>query len=200
LSEAKRIRSPAKSAGGGPVLPPPVPMEARDDDVVAAPSGGGARTEADEPMGRGAAGLPPASRSNGHSAAEFSPGSPFDSALAAYRAHRFAESGRAFDALSSGDVNADLWAARSLRDGSGCRAAVARFNEVADRAPSSPPGWDAALEGARCYRLLGDAAGARTRLTPLLKVPTFADRARAELSSLSRGYASPLPATPAGSP
>jgi hypothetical protein len=182
-SEAKRIRPAAKSVAGaqGRALPaPPPPTESRtDDDVSTARGGASARTEADEPTARGAAG-PPADVT----ATEPSPAAPFDSALAAYRASRFTEAGRAFDALSAGDVNADLWAARSLRDGSGCRAAVARFDEVAERAPSSSPGWDAALEGARCYRLLGDVASARARLTPLLKVPTFADRARVELSGL----------------
>ncbi len=194
-TEAKRSRPAAKSVAGAQGLalpPPPSPTESRtDNDISTARGTAGTRAEADEPTARRAAG-PSAAASpifarspDDGTAPEPSPAAPFDSALDAYRARRFTESGRAFDALSPGDVNADLWAARSLRDGSGCRAAVARFDEVAERAPSSSPGWDAALEGARCYRLLGDVARARARLTPLLKVATFADRARVELSGLS---------------
>ncbi|HSY20889.1 MAG TPA: zf-HC2 domain-containing protein [Polyangiaceae bacterium] len=118
------------------------------------------------------------------------PAASFDDAMNAYRARRFDDASRSFDALSSGDPRADLWAARAQREGNGCGAAVARFDEVASRVPGTPVGWDAALDGGRCYRFLGNAAGARARLTPLLKVPAYADRARAELSALSHAPAS----------
>jgi hypothetical protein len=115
----------------------------------------------------------------------------FDDAMNAYRARRFDEASRTFDALASGDPRADLWAARSQREGNGCGAAVGRFDEVAARAPGTPVGWDAALEGGRCYRFLGNAPSARARLTPLVKVPAYADRARAELAAISRASANP---------
>ncbi len=125
-----------------------------------------------------------AARGEGVAKAEAAPpDSLFDSAMTAYRARRFDEAARGFDALST-DANADLWAARALRNGRGCRAAASRFDEVAARAAGDRTGWDAALEGAHCYRALGDAAGARARLLPLLDVPEFADRARAELATL----------------
>jgi TolA-binding protein len=112
--------------------------------------------------------------------------SPFDSALEAYRGGRFDDAARAFDALSAGDPNADLWAARSLREGKGCRSAVARFDKVARRASGSPPGWDALLEGALCYRALGDFGNARVYWTALLSVDSHKDRARAELDRLGQ--------------
>ncbi len=112
---------------------------------------------------------------------------PFDAALSAYRAHRYAEASRAFEALAAGDPNADLWAARSLREASGCGAAASRFDQVARRAAGTPAGWDALLEGAQCYRGNGDVPTARARLIALLGVPGYKDRAQAELDRLARG-------------
>jgi TolA-binding protein len=110
--------------------------------------------------------------------------SPLDSALEAYRAGRFDDAVRAFDALAAGDPNADLWAARSRRESKGCRSAVARFDKVARRASGTAPGWDALLEGALCYRALGDFGKARVYFTALLAVDSHKDRARAELDRI----------------
>jgi hypothetical protein len=83
-----------------------------------------------------------------------------------------------------------LAAARALRDSQGCRAAVSRFDEVAQHAAGSSAGWEALLESARCYRSLGDSANARARFTTLLGVAEFKDRARSELDLLDRPPAS----------
>jgi tetratricopeptide (TPR) repeat protein len=109
----------------------------------------------------------------------------FDAALRSYRAGHFNEAVRAFDALSAADPNApDLWAARATRDGKGCRAAVTRFDKTAQHYRQAPPGWDALLEGALCYRALGDFGTARARLTALLGIDSHKDRARAELERI----------------
>jgi TolA-binding protein len=127
----------------------------------------------------------------------------FDTALRSYRAGRFNEAARAFDALGPADPNApDLWAARALREGKGCRAAVTRFDKTAQRHKQTPPGWDALLEGALCYRALGDFGTARTRLGALLGVDSHKDRARAELDRIdelqqAQASAETPPATPA---
>jgi hypothetical protein len=112
--------------------------------------------------------------------------SPFDTALQTYRAGRFDDATRAFDALAPADPNADLWAARAVRESKGCRNALARFDRVARRAGGAPAGWDALLEGALCYRAVGDFANARVRLTELLKVDSHKDRAQAELDRLNQ--------------
>jgi hypothetical protein len=124
--------------------------------------------------------------------------SPLDSALEAYRGGRFDDAARAFDALSAGDPNADLWAARSIRESKGCRNAVARFDKVARRASGSPPGWDALLEGALCYRAIGDFGKARVYLTALLGVDSHKDRARAELDRLGQLQRPQATIAPAG--
>jgi hypothetical protein len=111
----------------------------------------------------------------------------FDAALRSYRAGRFDEAARAFDALQPTEPNApDLWAARAIRDGKGCRAAVTRFDKTAQRYKQAPPGWDALLEGALCYRNIGDFGTARARLNALLGVDSHKDRARAELDRIDQ--------------
>jgi tetratricopeptide (TPR) repeat protein len=116
---------------------------------------------------------------------EEQPDDRFNAALRSYRAGRFDEAAKAFDAIAPSDPNApDLWAARSIRDGKGCRAAVARFDKTAQRYRQTPPGWDALLEGALCYRALDDLGTARTRLNGLLGVDSHKDRARAEIERI----------------
>jgi TolA-binding protein len=110
----------------------------------------------------------------------------FDFAVRNYRAGHYKEAMRAFDALSPSDPNApELWAARSIREGTGCRAAVGRFDKTAQRYKQTPPGWDALLEGALCYRSLGEFGTARARLSALLGVDSHKDRARAELDRIN---------------
>jgi Putative zinc-finger len=86
----------------------------------------------------------------------------------------------------SGDVGADLVTARSQRDARGCRAALARFDDIARRSAGTPVGWQALLEGAICYRSVGDIATARTRLNALLNIDSYKERARIELGKLDR--------------
>jgi hypothetical protein len=132
---------------------------------------------------------------------------PFNAAVQIYQAGRYDEAARAFDALAPSDANADLWAARSVREAKGCRASLARFDRVAGRASGTPVGWDALLEGALCYRAIGDVGNARTRLTALLGVDSHKDRARAELDRMNqsagaggggaaRAMPAPAPAAP----
>lgn len=112
--------------------------------------------------------------------------SPMDSAVQMYQAGRFADAVRAFDALAPSDPNAELYAARSVRNAKGCANALARFDKVARRAPGTAPGWDALLEGAQCYRSVGRYDDARVRLTALLKVDSHKDKAQAEIDGLNR--------------
>jgi hypothetical protein len=124
-----------------------------------------------------------------------SAGGTFAGAMAAYRARRFDEAKRSFDSLASGDANADLWAARALRESRGCAAAASRFDQVSQRAAGTTAGWDAQLDAARCYAALGNAAGARARLRPMLAVDGFRDRAQAELDRLGKSATAATPST-----
>ncbi len=128
---------------------------------------------------------------------------PFASGMAAYQARRYPEATSKLDqAAAQGNPAAALWAARSVREGSGCPAAVGRFNGVAARGGSA--GHDATFDAARCYDSMGDHEAARSRYAALLGVPAYASRARAALDSssemASRKAAAPATTTtpPAG--
>jgi hypothetical protein len=109
---------------------------------------------------------------------------PFASGMAAYQARRYPEATSKLDqSASQGNPAAALWAARSVREGSGCPAAVGRFNAVAARGGSA--GNDATFDAARCYDAMGDHTAARSRYAALLGVPAYASRARAALDSSS---------------
>lgn len=109
----------------------------------------------------------------------------FSAGMAAYRARNYPEATTQFDqAAQSGDANAALWAARTVRDGSGCAAGLARFEAVATKAAGSWVGNEALLEAAHCQTSLGQTDAARGKLTRLLGVPSHEARARAELAEL----------------
>jgi len=111
-------------------------------------------------------------------------GDAYQAGIAAYQARRFAEATPKLDqAANQGNPAAALWAARSVREGSGCAAAVPRFNAVA--AKGGNVGHDAMFDAARCYEQMGDTAAAHSRYATLLGVPAYAARARAALDSSS---------------
>jgi hypothetical protein len=202
-------RAPAAHAATPPA-PMPVAASPKDDsdgiaDNASALAGPAPTTAAQSAMG-GAGGADMARAAN---AAKKST-STFDAAVLTFQSGRYAEAQKAFDALAPSDPNADLWAARSVREGQGCRNALGRFDRVARRAAGTPVGWDALLEGALCYRAIGDFNNARSRLTALLGVDTHKDRAQAELDRLNQmqqghgggtsgpaARAAPAPAAPA---
>jgi hypothetical protein len=148
--------------------------------------GGATGAAANVPMSREPASLSQAATPQGAQGAASAEGLSFDGALQSYRGGRYDDAARAFDSLAPGDANADLWAARAVREGKGCRNALARFDRVARRAAGTAPGWDALLEGALCYRNIGDFDNARVRLKELLKVDSHRDRAQAELDRINQ--------------
>ena len=137
----------------------------RAEHAAACAAGGGARRRARRPAGFGQAAAAAQPATGGDGRDKKAQLGPFDTALQSYRAGRFDDATRSFDALAGADANAELWAARSVRESKGCRNALARFDKVARRAAGSPPGWDALLEGALCYRAIGNFGQARVRLT-----------------------------------
>lgn len=117
----------------------------------------------------------------GLAAAEKKTLSPIAAAIQMYQAGRYDDATKAFDALAPTDPNAELYAARSVRESKGCGAALARFDAVTQRAAHTPPAWDALLEGGVCYRVVGNYNAAIIRLKALLNVDSHKDRARVEL-------------------
>ena len=184
--EERAVDSPTAGAapGAGMAYGAPAPAEA----PATVPAGAPPAVRAESPQRTFAtAPAPPEAQAS------------FATALSAYRAGRFEDAFRAFDALSTGDPVADLYAARSLRQGRGCRASLERFDRVAIRAPGSTPAWDALLEGAYCYASVGNVGQARNNLNRLRSVDSHRDRAQKELDRLA-GVRAPAASPPAASP
>lgn len=111
-------------------------------------------------------------------------GDAFSSGMADYQGRRYPDATRKLDlATNQGNAAAALWAARSVREASGCAAAIGRFNAVAAR--GGAVGQDATFDAARCYEAMGDHEAAKARYASLLNVPSYAARARAALDSSS---------------
>ena len=178
VAQADRAK---KSAGDEPESPGPLALANRSEgkrergEPLQAGLGGAAAGGPPPPAAAPAATASPASEARDDSDA-------YAAGLAAYRAKRYAEATRRLDeAAASGNAPAALWAARSVRDASGCGAALARFDAVAARGGSI--GNDATFEAARCHEAVGDVEGARSRYRSLLGVPAYAARAQAALDS-----------------
>lgn len=112
----------------------------------------------------------------------------FSAGMAAYRTRNFAEATRQFDgAARSGDQNAALWAAKSVKDGNGgCGVAIPRFDAVAQKSSGTWVGNEAKLEAARCQIATGQLAAAREKLAALSKVASHAAPAQQALNELNQ--------------
>jgi len=110
---------------------------------------------------------------------------PFDTAMQAYRAGRYDDAAKGFDALAANDPHAELMEARALRDGKGCRNAVAHYDAVSRRVAGTADGWDALLEGGICYEGMGRTDDAKVRFNALLNVDSHKDRAKAEIDKMN---------------
>jgi len=81
------------------------------------------------------------------------------------------------------DGKSALAEARTLRDRSGCAAAVGKFDEVGARFPATAAAADAMYDEASCYKSLGEAAKARELLLALKANPSYRDRVESELAA-----------------
>jgi len=124
----------------------------------------------------------------------------------AYRAKDYKRAQAEFDqGAASGDRNAALWSARSVKAHSGCGAAVTRFDALAGT--QDGVAQEALFEAAECHRALGNIDAARSRYQQLVPIAAFTARAQAGLDAmhqLAARKAAPLathaPAAPAAAP
>jgi len=206
--EEGQARAEKKTAARG--ASPPPPSEISNAGVPGgAPYAGGDRDYA--PRSQTVA--PPLTKS-----ASSDPQDGFSAGMAAYRSRNFSEATRQFDGASrTGDQNAALWAAKSVKDGNGgCGAALPRFDAIAQRSGGSWIGNEATLESARCQIALGQLDAARDKLAKLTGVPSHAAPAQQALNELNQvaakreaerakvssggGYGRPAAAAPARAP
>jgi TolA-binding protein len=120
---------------------------------------------------------------------------PFEQALQIYRARGYIEAQRLFERLSkSGSpraAEAAFYSALATRNSRGCAAALAPFERVRLRFPSSAAAHDAIWRTAKCQEQLGDANAARHGYEALLRVASHARRAQQALATLSGGDPTP---------
>jgi tetratricopeptide (TPR) repeat protein len=113
----------------------------------------------------------------------------YDEAMAAFNAGRFPEAQRRFESIAAAGgakaAAASLFAAQSARNGSGCGAAAARFEEVANHFPGTGVGNEATWQAADCYRALGELERARRHYRTLLATQ-YANRAQLALAELEQ--------------
>jgi hypothetical protein len=109
----------------------------------------------------------------------------FGRGAAAYRAKDYKRAQAEFDqGAASGDRNAALWSARSVKAQSGCAAAVSRFDALAGT--QDGVAQEALFEAAECHRALGNLDAARSRYQQLVSIAAFAARAQAGLDSMNQ--------------
>jgi hypothetical protein len=113
---------------------------------------------------------------------------PLDQAKSLYVARDYVAATNAYDAIAAGgDLDAALGAARSVREGNGgCAIAKDRFDQIAARAWGTTVGYEATLEGGKCYRALGATDTAQAHYAKLLTVQQFAPLAQAEINTMTQ--------------
>jgi len=123
----------------------------------------------------------------------------FAAAMDDYRAKRFENALRTFDVVESGGgeaaATAALYAARSLRYGKGCAAALVRYETIPTKYPGSPAVQEAMWDAAACQRELGRTDQARQLYQALRKTPAARERAESGLAELDSGRGGPGRAT-----
>lgn len=119
----------------------------------------------------------------------------FAAAMDDYRAKRFENALRTFDVVESGGgeaaATAALYAARSLRFGKGCSAALVRYETIPTKYPATPAAQEAMWDAAVCHRELGRADQARQLYQALRKTPAARERADSALADLEQGRGGP---------
>jgi hypothetical protein len=190
-AEDDRITNASAPAGAPAPAPTMAPMTAGvanagpvaaqyggDSKALGGASGGGAGFYSQQPGNV---------NGNGNGNAKKDGDDDFSQGMAAYQSRQYPTATQSFDrAGGRGDLNASLYAARSVRDGQGCVAAITRFDAVAARGGTSFVGADALFDGAQCNAQTGNVDTARAKYTQLLGVASHAQRAQQALDSLNQ--------------
>lgn len=115
---------------------------------------------------------------------------PYSQGAAAYQARNYAEATKQFDlAAKGGDLNAELWAAESVKEGQGCAVALGRFDALSKKASGQYIGNEASLRAAKCQIALGQTDAAKARLAQLQSSSTHQQQAQATLNDLNQALA-----------
>jgi len=178
-----RKSAPAGNAAPAPALRATGGKRGGPSDISNAGPPAGAPYGGDDYAPRAQTAAPPPSKEKAAEAND-----PFHSGMSAYRSRKFVDATKDFDAAAkSGDQNAALWAAKSVKEGNGgCNAAIPRFDAVSQKAGDTYLGHEAQLEAARCQIALGRLDEARTRLAKLQSVASHSSQAQQALNELNQ--------------
>ena len=109
---------------------------------------------------------------------------------AAYQARNYAEAQKQFDlAAKGGDLNAELWAAESVKEGQGCAVALGRYDALSKKAGGQFIGNEASLRAAKCQIAMGQTDAAKARLAQLQSSSTHQQQAQTEMNNLNQALA-----------
>ncbi len=115
---------------------------------------------------------------------------PASLGAAAFQARNYAEATRQYDlAAKTGDLNSELWAAESVKQGQGCAVALGRFDALSKKDAGNYFGNEASLRAARCQIAMGQTDAAKTRLTALQSSSTHGTQATTEMNNLNQALA-----------
>jgi hypothetical protein len=115
---------------------------------------------------------------------------PASLGAAAFQARNYAEATRQYDlAAKTGDLNSELWAAESVKQGQGCAVALGRFDALSKKDAGNYFGNEASLRAARCQIAMGQTDAAKTRLVALQSSSTHAQQAQTEMNNLNQALA-----------
>lgn len=115
-------------------------------------------------------------------------GDAYAAAMALYRSGHYAEAARDFELIAGSDAKnaqlAALYAAKSVQAGSGCQAAVSKYEAVASRFEKTPIEGDALWGAASCHKAIGNFKRARELYLSLRPIAGYRDRAEKEIATL----------------
>lgn len=206
-SEKKKMKDEAPAddlaAGGAkaqPMAPPPAPPPA------AAPPAGfggvaGGKDNESVALGKKTAGAPGAGAAAGPMPAPTTaPAQPaqtttpststsYDDAMTAYKASKWSDAAKGFDAsVASGTKVSSslLYSARSYRAAGSCAQALPRYQKLVNGYASSAEAPHGAIEGGQCAKGMSDVATARALFEKAKGYPVTQKQAEAELAALDK--------------
>ncbi len=111
----------------------------------------------------------------------------YDDAMTAYKASKWAEAAKGFDAAAASGTKVSsslLYSARSYRASGSCAQALPRYQKLVNGYPSSGEAPHGAIEGGQCAKALSDVATARALFEKAKTYPVVQKQAEAELAAL----------------
>jgi hypothetical protein len=121
----------------------------------------------------------------------------YDDAMTAYKASKWADAAKGFDAAAASGVKVSsslLYSARSYRAAGSCAQAVPRYQKLVNGYPASAEAPHGAIEGGQCAKALSDVTTARALFEKAKTYPVTQKQAEAELAALNNPPQSSPPA------